>query len=120
MNLYIAVPCLLFEIFIIYNYWFSLLTPRFEKKKVVTIFFIAHILNVIKCILMFDQVLLKAITTSILFLALINFLYNDAWYKKLVVYVVSVGSAQPVFQPESFHAPLDALSLSVVSITPQQ
>jgi len=86
MNLAIVLPANILEIFIIYNFWFSILNRRYSKRKSSIIFFTVESLNIIKCMLIFEHVTVKALTTNIVSLILLYILFTDKWHKKILAY----------------------------------
>lgn len=88
MNLAIMIPATLIEILIIYYYWFSLFEARYEKKKTVILFFVMQLANAIKCWCMIEQVELKSVTTIIFNFVMMQILFKDKVYKKIIVHSV--------------------------------
>ena len=86
MNLAILLPVYLVEIFITHNFWYSALERRHSKLKSNIIYFTIQILNIIKCLIIYEHISLKAFTSQIVSMFLISYLFKDKWYKKVAVY----------------------------------
>jgi len=87
MNLFITIPGMIAETFIICNYWFSMLERRYSKKKSLIIFWCVQIFNLVKSILMFNCVAPKIITTFVIMMVLMGILFKDRFYRKIIVYI---------------------------------
>lgn len=86
MNLALILPANMIEMFITHNFWYSMLEKRHSKLKSNIVYFVVQILNIIKCIILFEHITVKAFTSHIVALFLMNYLFKDKWYKKIMVY----------------------------------
>ncbi len=84
----IALVGLTLEMLILYYYFNTNLEKRYSAIKTFLLFCAIDGLNVIKCILIFDMVVVKSVTTMIIQLLIVAILYKDKWYKKIFVYMV--------------------------------
>lgn len=85
----------LLEIFIIHNYWFTLLERRFPRCKSYIIYYTGSILGMFMnyIILTLGNVTLKSIAAQFLMLVLLFVLFEDSWYKKITVLVVQMAAS---------------------------
>ena len=87
MNYAVIIPTHLLEVLIVYNFWFSVLTPRFDKKKCMWVYFPVQTLSVVKNWFIFESVMLRTSLTAVVSVTLLLILFKEKWYEKLVIFV---------------------------------
>lgn len=87
MNFALIIPGNLLEVLIIWNFWHSMLTLRYNKEKSLLIYIVVQIIGVIRNCMLFDHIMLKSLLATTFSFALLLILFRDKWYKKVVVFV---------------------------------
>ncbi len=95
MNFSIMIIGNLLEIFIIHNYWFTLLEPRFSRPKTRFLYYLGSILGMVinYTMLSLGAITLKSIIAQIIMVVLLFSLFKDNWYKKIPVLVVQMAAS---------------------------
>ncbi len=75
------------EMVILYYYFSTNLERRYSKIKSFLIFWFVEEVNIIKCIILNSNTLIKFFTTLVVQLVLMHVLYKDKTYKKITVYM---------------------------------
>lgn len=73
---------------IIWHFWTTLLERRYNKKTSALIFVPCFVLNLIKNYVIFDNVALRSVLTNIVFLIMMQIMFKDKWYKKVIVHTI--------------------------------
>ncbi len=84
----IAVIGMFVEMFIVYYCYSSALEKKYPPLKTFMIYIALQGLNFIKCCFMFDEILLKYITSVLAQFIIIHLLYKDKWLRKVSVCVI--------------------------------
>ncbi len=90
MKWLLVAPGYIVESLICFHFWSSLLEKRFSKEKTVIIFSVFQFFNMIRYVLMFDIVSIKAAVSTVFALVLMHILYKGKFYKKIIVQTVNM------------------------------